>query len=62
MPSNNEGFLLGESDPEISDLISHRALQHLGEQVFVVSIALKAIRLAIKFTPDLVLSNIECRV
>lgn len=59
MPTNNERILLVESDPEISDLVSRQALQPLGYQVLVVSDASKAIQQVIKFTPDLIISNIN---
>jgi DNA-binding response OmpR family regulator len=59
MPINNERILLVESDPEICDLISRQALQPLGYQVIVVSDASKAIQQVIKFTPDLIISNIN---
>jgi len=59
MPSTNVRILLVESDPEICDLISRQALQPLGYQVLVVSEASKAIQQVIKFTPDLIISNIN---
>ena len=59
MPTNNERILLVESNPEICDLISRQALQPLGYQVIVVSDASKAIQQVIKFTPDLIISNIN---
>ena len=59
MPTNNERILLVESDPEICDLISRQALQPLGYQVIVVSDASNAIQQVIKFTPDLIISNIN---
>ena len=57
MPTNNERILLVESDPEICDQISR--LQPLGYQVLVVSDASNAIQQVIKFTPDLIISNIN---
>jgi DNA-binding response OmpR family regulator len=59
MTSNNERILLVESDPEICDLISRQTLQPLGYQVMVVSDASKAVQQVIKFTPDLIISNIN---
>jgi len=59
MPINNERVQLVESDPEICDLISRLALQSLGYQVIVVSDARKAIQQVIKFTPDLIISDIN---
>ncbi len=59
MPLNIEKILLVENDPEICDMISRQALQPLGYQVIVVSDASKALQQVIKFTPDLIISDIN---
>jgi two-component system NtrC family sensor kinase len=59
MSNNNERILIVESDPEISDLISRQALQPFGYQVKVVSDASQAIQQVAKFTPDLIITNIN---
>ena len=59
MATTNEHILLVESNPEIVDLISRQTLQPIGFQVEVVSDASKAIEQVIKFTPDLIISNLN---
>jgi hypothetical protein len=59
MPTSNERILSIESSPEICDPISRQVLQPLGYQGLAVSDARKAIQQVIKFTPDLINSNIN---
>ena len=59
MDIHKERILLVENDPEINDLISRQALQPLGYLVSIVSDASQAIQQVIKFTPDLIISNIN---
>jgi DNA-binding response OmpR family regulator len=59
MTNYNERILIVESDSEISDLISRQALQPFGYQVKVVSDASQAIQQVAKFTPDLIITNIN---
>ena len=57
--ASNERILLVESDPDISDLIAHQALQPLGYQVDIVTDAGSAIKKALQDPPDLVIANLN---
>jgi len=54
-----ERILLVESDPDISDLIAHQALQPLGYQVQVVEDVSGAIQQAAQSVPDLVIVDLN---
>jgi len=57
--SPSEKILVVESDPGISDLIARQALKPLGYQVSIVSDSASAIRQAIQFQPDVLISNLN---
>ena len=59
MDKSKELILLIESDPDISDVIAHQALQPLGYRVKVVADANKAIKVAMKVSPDLVIADLN---
>ena len=59
MAVTQERILIVESDPDVSNMISHQVLKPLGYQVRVVGDVTTAIREAIQFSPDVVLMNLE---
>ncbi len=59
MSTPTERILLVESDPEIRELIVHEALEPLGYQVQVADDASSAIMQAARFTPDLVIVDLN---
>ena len=59
MENTRERVVVVESDPKISDLISHQALEPLGYQVTVVTNAPAALRRAVKTPPDLLIANLS---
>jgi len=59
MNTHKERILLVETDPEISDLISHQTLQPLGYKVDVVGAAAAAIQEAVRLKPDVILANLN---
>ncbi|MBT3321985.1 MAG: response regulator [Anaerolineae bacterium] len=59
MPKERELILLIENDPDISDIIVRQALQPLRYRVKVVTDANKAIQAAMKYSPDLVIADLN---
>ena len=59
MNTTAESILLVESDPDVSQLIAHQALQPLGYRVQVVGDVNSAIAEAAKATPDLVIADLN---
>ncbi len=59
MANKKELILLVENDPDISDVIARQALQPLGYRVMVIDDANKAIKAAIKFSPALVIADLN---
>jgi len=59
MNTSAERILLVESDPDITDLIAHQALQPLGYQVQVVGDVNSAITQAAQSAPDLVIADLN---
>jgi two-component system NtrC family sensor kinase len=59
MEKTKERILLVESDPEIWDLISNQALEPLGYQVHVVEDVNHAILFAARFSPDVVIADLN---
>jgi len=59
MRTSRERVLLVESDPEISDLISRQTLQSLGYQVQVSRTASAAIQEVSRFSPDIIITNLN---
>lgn len=59
MSANQERILVVENDSEISNLIAQQTLQPLGYRVKVVASAASAIREAQRFSPDLVITNLN---
>lgn len=59
MEAKHERILLVESDPEISDLISRQTLSTLGYQVLVTRTVADALREAVRFSPDIIISNLH---
>lgn len=59
MNTHKERILLVETDPEISDLISHQTLQPLGYRVDVVRAAAEAIQEATRLKPDVILADLN---
>ena len=59
MAKSRELILLIESDPDISDVIARQALLPLGYRVKVVADANKAIKAAMKLSPDLVIADLN---
>jgi len=59
MKSSRERILLVENDPEISDLISRQTLQAVGYQVQVSRSASQAIQGATRFSPDIIITNMN---
>ncbi|MBM3152276.1 MAG: response regulator [Chloroflexi bacterium] len=56
---DKERILLVESNPDISDFITRQALKPFGYNVNTVNDASTAIRQAIQFAPDVIVSNLE---
>ncbi len=54
-----ERILIVEDDPEIGDLIARQTLQPMGYQVQVVGTAASAIQEAVRFSPDVILANLN---
>ena len=50
---------LFENDPEICDMNSRQTLQPVGNHVILISDTSKAIHKVIKFTPDLIISDVN---
>jgi two-component system NtrC family sensor kinase len=59
MKTSRERILLVESDPEISDLIARQTLKSLGYQVQIARQASTAIQEAARFSPDIVITNLN---
>jgi len=59
MAETKELILLIESDPDISDLIARQALRPLGHRVKVVDDGNMAIKAAMKFSPNLVIVDLN---
>ncbi len=59
MSTPRERILMVESDPEISDLIARQTLQPLGYQIQVAGAAAPAIQEALRFTPDVILADLQ---
>lgn len=58
MNTSAERILLVESDPDISELVAHQALEPLGYQVETVGDVNTAILQVARFSPDLVVANL----
>ncbi len=54
-----ERILLVENDPEVSDLIARQTLQPMGYRVEVVVAAAPAIQEAARFSPDVIIANLN---
>ena len=54
-----ERILLVESNPEISDLIARQTLLPSGFRIEVVGAANIAIQAIVRFTPDLIIANLN---
>lgn len=59
MKTSRERILLVESDPEISDIIARQTLQSMGYQVQIARQASTAIQEAARFSPDIVITNLN---
>jgi two-component system NtrC family sensor kinase len=59
MKTSRERILLVETDPEISDLIARQTLQTLGYQVQVARAAATAIQEASRYSPDIIIANLN---
>jgi FixJ family two-component response regulator len=59
MSSPDERILLVESDPAISNLIGRVILKPLGYKVKIVNSATSAIQEAVKFTPDVIMADLD---
>jgi two-component system, NtrC family, sensor kinase len=59
MNTSRERILLVESDPDVIDIIARQTLQALGYRVEVARQAATAIKEAVRFTPDVVIANME---
>ena len=59
MNSSQERILIVENDPSISDLIARQTLIPMGYKVQVVGAATSAIQNAVKFSPDLIIANLN---
>ena len=57
--SPSEKILVAESDPDISDLIARQALKPSGYRVSVATDGSSAIRQAIQFQPDVLITNMN---
>jgi two-component system NtrC family sensor kinase len=59
MNTPRERVLLVENDPDISDLIARQTLQALGYRVEVAQTAASALQAAARFSPDVIISNLN---
>jgi DNA-binding response OmpR family regulator len=59
MNTPRERVLLVENDPDISDLIARQTLQALGYRVEVAQTAASALQAAARFSPDVVITNLN---
>ena len=59
MISPHERILVVENDPDISDLISRQILVPMGYRIEVVGAAAQAIQAAVRFSPDVILANLN---
>ncbi len=59
MNTPRERVLLVENDPDISDLIARQTLQALGYRVEVSQTAASALQAAARFSPDVVITNLN---
>lgn len=59
MKTSRERILLVESDPEISDLVARQTLQAAGYQVQVARTAAMAIQEAARYSPDIIITNLN---
>ena len=59
MISPHERILVVENDPDISDLISRQILVPMGYRIEVVGAAAQAIQAAVRFSPDVILANLQ---
>jgi DNA-binding response OmpR family regulator len=59
MATSGEHIFVVENNPDISDLISHQALQPLGYQVTVVKDGATALKKAVQTPPDLLIANLN---
>jgi signal transduction histidine kinase/FixJ family two-component response regulator len=59
MSTERERILLVESDPVVGDLIARQTLKPLGYQVEVVKVASSAIQVAVRFSPDIIIVNLD---
>jgi two-component system, NtrC family, sensor kinase len=61
MAASRERILLVENDPDISDLIARQTLKPMGYQVKVVEAASQALQESVRFTPDVIMANLNLR-
>jgi len=59
MKTSRERILLVESDPDISDLVARQTLQAMGYQVKVTRAASSAIPEVARFSPDVIIANLN---
>ena len=59
MPANPEKILIVDNDPQITDGIARQTLAPLGYRVQVTGDAVQALDLALKQSPDLIISNMN---
>jgi len=59
MASQKERILIVENNPTTSDMIARQTLQPMGYRVEVVRVAADAIQEAIRFSPDVILANLN---
>ena len=57
--TSSEKILIAESDPEISDLIARQALKPFGYRVSLAADGSSAIRQAVQFQPDVLITNLN---
>lgn len=59
MTTPRERILIVEDDPEIGDLLTRQTLQPMGYQTQLVGAVSVAIREAVRFSPDVILTNLH---
>lgn len=59
MVTQHERILVVEIDPETSDIIARQTLQPMGYHVEVVGAATQALQAAVRFFPDVILTNLN---
>src|SRR5512143_4290109 len=59
MPKQNERILVADADPDVLELVAQQVLVPLGYQVATASDGATALKLALRGSPDIVITALE---